>query len=244
MTEFKNKTDQDYLKKLSNLSKNTELNLGTFLAECILNDQRAINLYENKVEFFLNINEDSPENFVNDVSIIVSLIETLKKENLIFSHTNPKILKDKITSKSNNPDEYLALTNDKNLKMKFDNNPTHFAKWELPTTLSSYILNYVDEFCFVRPELSDYINNNFISYEEKRFKTTLFWTYIATGIAFLGLLIALFSPLFTNNTFDKSQIQEIKNTIENKEFKIDEQQFKQIIESNKIKTELKEIKSK
>ena len=244
MTEFKNKTDQVFLKKLSNLSKNIEINLGTFLAECVLNNQRAINLYENRVEFFLNINEDSPEKFVNDVSIIVSLIETLKKENLIFTHANPKILKGKITSKSNNPDEYLALTNDKNLQEKFLNNPTHYGKWELPTNLSNYILNYIDEFCFVRPELNDYVSNNFISYEEKRFKTTLFWTYIATIIAFLGLLIAIFSPLFTNNTIDKSQIQEIKNTIQNKEFKIEEQQLKQIIESNKNKTELKESKSK
>ncbi|WP_405250381.1 hypothetical protein [Dokdonia sp. Asnod3-C12] len=243
MTDFNNKIDQDFLNVLLNLSTNTEVNLGTFVSNCILKEERAINIYENKVELYLNIEKEKLENFINDLSIVVSLIETLKKDNLIFTHNNPEILKQTISTKSKNPDIYSALTCDNELEEKYRKNPDVYRKWELPTTLGNYILTYVDEFCYVRPELKEYINNGFISQTKLRFITTLRWTYVAIIIAFLGLLVAIILPFITSTTINKIQLDELKRSIEVKQILIDSLQFEQIIKSNKTNPILKDTLS-
>lgn len=204
MREFNNKTEQNFLLILNKMDEKIEVNLGDYLGQCILNNDRFIQLENRKITLIFNIKNENELNFVKDLSIIISLIEILKNEKSIFTHTNPKILNSRLNESSveslqqkiNSEGSIKAngLTNDSNFQNKIIKNPTNYGRWELPTTLSNYILNYVDEFCYVRPELTEYIKNDFNTAEQLRFKKTLRLTQIATFFSFLGLLIAISLP--------------------------------------------------
>ena len=201
MIEFNNTKEKKFLTILLEMSKEIEINLGTFLALCILNKDRIVEIKTGNVNLIFNVKIESELDFVNELCEIISLIETLKDEKLIFVHTNPEILKRTLANKNySNPIEGFekvnALTNDKLINEKIATNSTHYGKWELPTNLSEFLLKYVNEFCFLRPELSEYIINNFRTSEQIRFQKNLLWTQIAAVISFIGLLIAVLIPLF------------------------------------------------
>jgi len=224
MKEFNSETERKYLRILLKMNENIELNLGSFLSFCILENDRIIQLDERKVTLVLNIKNENERIFMNDLSIIVSLIETLKDEKLIFTHNNPEILKRTLSKKSDKPLPYhlkkqgvnvaAGLTNDKDFQTKIFKNSSHYGKWELPTTLANYILEYVDTFCYVRPELVEYIENDFKTPEQLRFSKTLFYTQIASIIAFVGLIIAIIIPLLTSSTINKTQYDNILQKVE------------------------------
>jgi hypothetical protein len=209
MKEFNNKQEREYLTILNEMSKMIEVNLGSFLAKCVLKEDRIVQIDSKKTNLIFNLKKENATNFVKDLSIIVSLIETLRNEGLIFIHTNPAIRNryvntDKENSSIERGTKITGLTDDKNLQPKIDANPSTYGKWELPTTLADYLMKYVDEFCYVRPELIDYVNNNFRTSEQARFKTTLGWTQLATLLAFVGLVIAVVIPFLTTpNANDK-----------------------------------------
>jgi len=192
------------------MSKMTEVNLGSFLAKCVLKEDRSVQFDSGKTNLIFNRKKENVTNFVKDLSIIVSLIETLRNEGLIFIHTNPAIRnmygnnKKGNTATGSGTKVAGALTDDKNLQSKIDANPSTYGEWELPTTMADYLIKYVDEFCYVRPELTDYVNNNFLTTEQARFKTILGWTRLATFLAFIGLVIAIIIPFLTDpNSNDK-----------------------------------------
>ncbi|GGH48227.1 hypothetical protein IA57_04355 [Mangrovimonas yunxiaonensis] len=223
MKEFNNKTEREFLKILLRMDEKIEVNLGTFLSKCILNNDRLIQLDNKKISLIFNFKKENELTFIKDLSIIISLIEILKDEKLIFTHINPEILNNRLTKSATEPIPkhikekgwvgVTALTNDKEIQNKIQKNSTDYGKWELPTTLSSYILEYIDQFCYVRPELTEYINNGFNTPEQIRFQKTLFWTRIATVISFVGLLIAIIIPISTNNNVEKSKVNEIEKEI-------------------------------
>jgi len=216
MKEFNNKTEREFLRVLLKMDEKIEVNLGDYLSQCVLNNDRLIQLDNKKIVLFFNIKKETELTFVKDLSAIISLIEILKDEKLIFTHINPEILNNKLNTSKTEPTpkqitekggvEVLAITNDKYIQEKLLRNLTAYGKWELPTTLSGYILEYIDQFCYVRPELTEYINNNFSTPEQIRFKTTLLWTRIATFFAFLGLLIAITIPFLTKPCIDKHKM--------------------------------------
>lgn len=227
MKEFNNKKEREFLKVLLKMDEKIEVNLGTFLSECILNNDRLIQLDDKKISLIFNFKKENELTFVKDLSIIISLIEILKDEKLIFTHINPEILNNRLNKSATEPIPkhikekgwvgVTALTNDKEIQNKIQRNSKDYGKWELPTTLSSYILEYIDQFCYVRPELTEYINNGFNTSEQIRFKKTLFLTRIATFISFIGLLIAIAIPFSTKTEVEKNKIteteKEIKETI-------------------------------
>jgi hypothetical protein len=224
MREFNNKTEREFLMILNKMNEKVEINLGSYLAESILSNDRLIQLDNKKISLIFNIKNESELTFIKDLSIIISLIEILKDDKLIFTHINPQILNNTLNQSATKPipdnikDKdwvgVTALTNDKNIQNKIQQNSSHYGKWDLPTTLSNYILEYVDQFCYVRPELTEYISNNFNTPEQLRFKKTLLWTQIATLISFIGLLIALILPFLTtvnNNSEQKTVSKASKN---------------------------------
>lgn len=204
MIEFNNSKEKKYLTILLEMSKQIEVNLGTFLALCILNNDRVVEIKTGNINLIFNIKNESELIFLNELCEIISLIETLKDEKLISVHTNPEILK-KTLQNTNFPnltegfEKVNALTNDKLITDKISKNSNDYGKWELPTNLSEFVLKYVNEFCFIRPELSEYINSNFKTTEQIRFQNNLFWTQIAAVISFIGLLIAILIPIFQGN---------------------------------------------
>ncbi len=223
MKEFNNKTEREFLKVLLKMDEKIEVNLGDFLSECILKNDRLIQFDDKKITLIFNFQNENELTFVKDLSIVISLIEILKDEKLIFTHINPQILENKLNKsateqipkhiKEKGWVRYTALTNDKEIQNKIQKNSANYGKWELPTTLSSYILEYIDQFCYVRPELTEYINNGFNTSEQIRFRKTLFWTRIATIFSFIGLLIAITIPFLTNNNVEKSKVNEIEKEI-------------------------------
>ena len=224
MKEFNSEIERNYLRILLEMNNNIELNLGSFLSLCILQNDRIIQLDKGKVTLVLNIKEENERIFMKDLSIVVSLIETLKDEKLIFTHTNPEILLRTLNKRTEKPlPDHLkkqginvaaGLTNDDNFQTKIFKNPSHYGKWELPTTLANYILEYVDTFCYVRPELVEYIENDFNTPEQLRFSQTLFWTRIASIIAFIGLLVAVITPLITSSTINEGQYENLLQKVE------------------------------
>lgn len=223
MREFNNKTEREFLKILNKMDEKIEVNLGTYLSQCILNNNRLIQLDNKKISLIFNIKNESELTFIKDLSIIISLIELLKDEKLIFTHINPEILNNRLNKSATEPvPEHIkekgwvgvtALTNDENIQNKIQQNSSDYGKWDLPTTLSNYILEYVDQFCYVRPELTDYINNEFNTTEQLRFKKTLLWTRIATLISFFGLLIAIVIPFLTNTESKNYESNKVKKEV-------------------------------
>jgi len=226
MREFNNKTEREFLMILNKMNENIEVNLGTYLSQCILNNDRLIQLDNKKISLIFNIKNENELTFIKDLSTVISLIELLKDEKLIFTHINPEILNNRLNQSATEPiPDHIkdkgwvgvtAMTNDENIQNKIQQNSSHYGKWDLPTTLSNYILEYVDQFCYIRPELTDYINNEFNTPEQLRFKKTLFWTRIATLISFIGLLIAITLPflikIYTED-YESNKIQlEVKKT--------------------------------
>jgi hypothetical protein len=209
MREFNSNTDREYLEILNEMNKKIEISLDQFLGECILKKERAIKLDNKKVTLLFNMEEDNELSFVKDLSIVISLIEVLRNDKLIFTHINPTTLTRALNEHENKnkdtPDHTRGaiITQDKEIQSKLDKNSSNYGLWELPTTLSNYILEYVGEFFYVRPELTEYINNKFNTAEQLRFKTTLKWTYVATAIALAGLLIAIILPYLTFHFYTK-----------------------------------------
>ncbi|WP_340077388.1 hypothetical protein [Leptobacterium sp. I13] len=208
MKEFNSKIERDFLKILSKIDKKSEVNLATYLSECILKNDRLIDIGNEKISLIFNTKKENVLTFMKDLTIIISLIEILKDEKIIFTHTNPRILK-LTTEPTQKQNRINPLTNDKNIQNKIQNS-TDYGKWELPTTLSGYIFEYINEFCYVRPELTEYINNDFSTPEQIRFKKTLLWTRIATLISFVGLLIAITIPFLAKT--DVYDIHEMNKT--------------------------------
>lgn len=225
MKEFNSEIERNFLKILLKMNKNIELNLGTFLSLCVLENDRIIKLDKGKVTLVLNIKNENERIFMSDLSVIVSLIETLKDEKLIFTHSNPEILNRTLSKRGEKPlsdkmkkdgvNVAAGLTNDKDFQKKVFKNPGHYGEWVLPTTLANYILEYIDTFCYVRPELVEYIENDFKTPEQLRFSKTLFWTQVASVIAFIGLIVAIITPLLTNSTINKEQYDNIIQKVEN-----------------------------
>jgi hypothetical protein len=219
MREFNNKIEREFLEILNEMDKNIEVNLSSYLSQCILKNDRLIQLDDKKVTLIYNIKKESELSFIKDLSIVISLIEVLKDERLIFTHINPEILNSTLNKYATQPtpdhiknkgwEGVTGLTNDKNLESKIQQNSSSYGKCVLPTTLSNYIIEYVDQFCYVRPELTEYIKNKFNTPEQLRFKTTLFWTQIATIIAFIGLLIAISLPILTKTKHVKESISNL-----------------------------------
>jgi hypothetical protein len=192
MKEFNNKTEREFLKNLFNMRNDISINFGEYLSSCVLKKDRAIRVDTDDANLIFNKREGDGKEFINDVQIIVSLIESLKEDKLIFTHSNTKILqKDKDTQKAK------ALVYDKELEKNMHATPQNYAQLVLPTTLSGYIKDYIGQFCYIRPELIDYINDNFQTREQIRFGKTLFWTRFAAFIAFTGLILAVIIPFLT-----------------------------------------------
>jgi hypothetical protein len=195
MREFTNLTERSYLKSLSKMSKQQpNLNLGDFFSQCILKEDRLIMIHENEVILLFRCGIDAEKEFVKDIAGLISMIEILKEDKLLFLHENPDILQ--IALHKNCGNIVSSLTNDKRMQEKVYQSPANYGQMKLPTTLAKYIPNYVGQFCYVRPELVEYIDNEFCWTEEVRFKKTLFWTRGAAIIAFMGLLIALFGIFY------------------------------------------------
>lgn len=180
------------------MNRDSNLNVGEFVAHCILSKDRAIQIGENEINFVLNVNDDSPGEFTKDLAGLISLVEVLKKDELLFIHSNPEILQKRSKEVLLDHPKSLCLTNDDHIQEKIDNAlPGNYRTWTLPTTLAGYIPEYVNQFCYVRPELIEYIDNGFYTPEQLRFKKTLFWTRAAAIVSFIGLLIALFGVFYS-----------------------------------------------
>ncbi|PKL03350.1 MAG: hypothetical protein CVV55_00335, partial [Synergistetes bacterium HGW-Synergistetes-2] len=78
------------------MDEKIEVNLGDFLSECILKNDRLIQFDDKKITLIFNFQNENELTFVKDLSIVISLIEILKDEKLIFTHINPQILENKL----------------------------------------------------------------------------------------------------------------------------------------------------
>jgi hypothetical protein len=187
MREFNNKTEQDFLRQLISIQNHRiDINLGDYLAECILKTDRAIRIDNGEVALIFNRDTCDGETFIKDLAGFVSLIEVLKKNDLIFIHVNPEVLKNRETDL---PLDCGLVIAGSSFLLKNDENYEYF---KIPTTLSEYVLEYINQFVFIRHELIEYVNNKFCTSEQLRYTKTILWTKIAAVIAFGGLIIALF----------------------------------------------------
>ncbi|MDR2549921.1 MAG: hypothetical protein LBD10_06970 [Desulfobulbus sp.] len=194
MKEFYNKKEREFLIRLLNMNNNVSVNLGEYMSSCVLKRDRAARVETEYVTIVFNIKNENEYIIVNDIQIIVSLIESLKNDNLIFIHSNNKILEINIAQRG---EKSIILTSDKGFQAKIYANSDNYRHLPLSTTISEYIKDYVGQFCYIRPELIDYIGNNFQTPDQVRFRKTLFWTRLTAFFAFIGLLAAIIIPFAT-----------------------------------------------
>jgi hypothetical protein len=237
MINFVNERDKILLENLINLPVENSC-IADYMAICILNN-RAIIIYpeDNKLQL---VTENKSDNkvFIDDLLNFISLIEYLRRNNLIFIHKNPEIhiqptivlpdgnLKKSVLNKIDNFERRVA----ENM------NQFHFT---FINTIFGYINEYISSFIYVRSELKDYVKNNFSSIEDRRFRKTIFWTRLAAGISFLGLITAIMLSTFIKTKIDSSQFNIIKESLQQKKA----QDFYNTNKSDTIKeVRLKDIK--
>jgi hypothetical protein len=184
MREFNSKKDRKFLRKLFKVSRNPEINLLNYISDCILYSNRLIKFKGNSVYLVLLDNPKEQESFVLNLMAISSLINILIKEDLIFVHENRGLTQNILNSTNE-----TGISSDDDIYKKI--NQMIFREWEIPTDLSETLISFANKYIYVRPELREYIKNNFKTNEQLRHDQVLFWTRIAAIASIIGLFIAL-----------------------------------------------------
>ncbi len=181
-------------------------NLGDLIANAIL-ENRVIEIEEGKrmiVLWYLK----TDENAVIELFELISLLNYLEKNYLIFIHSNPERPIGRERFITNNVDQQY-----------FDNRINDFERQPIQTDIFDRIIKYIRSFLVCGTELKALVKNDFKSQEqiahEKEMEEAKRQTRISRVslcVAFLALVLSFLSPLIFSTRINKQQINTI-NTV-------------------------------
>jgi hypothetical protein len=192
--------------------------IGDFIADSILVN-RGIIIDKQKKEISL-LFPDTDSSAVSDFFDLLSLIEYLENEKLIFIHSNPNPFKGNFLSNNWRYNPQIKQLTD------FDGNVMPLStKIDIPTNVFDMIMKYINTFYYPISELKKLVENNFETLEKKQLNESL----VQTKYSKLAFYIALFALTFTigYSILFKSNVQ------------LDNQQYDGLIEKIEIKANQK-----
>ncbi|HQA92428.1 MAG TPA: hypothetical protein PL115_02025 [Bacteroidales bacterium] len=176
-------------------------NIGDFIVNTILLD-RAIEV-RNKTIIFLHLKNDVSA--ISEFLELISLLNYLEKNDLIFIHSNPEIsIETDFVLKNNINQQFINERVDDLKKVYFS------------TNVLEIIIRYVKSFLICGTELKALVKNDFKSQEqiahEKEMEEAKRQTRISRVslcVAFLALVLSFLSPLIFSTRINKQQINTI-----------------------------------
>lgn len=174
-------------------------NIADFITNTILVN-RAIFIDRQKKEISLLFVSTDNTAFLYDFFDILSLIDYLEKERLIFVHSNPNPFSGNILKNDWQSNDLISEFIDSNGNVK-----PPVGKIIIPTDVYDKILKYINSFYYPISELKALVENDFETIETKQLKESLKQTKYSK----LAFYIALFALIFTicYSAFFKSNVQ-------------------------------------
>jgi len=189
--------------------------IGDFISDSILVDRGIIIDRQKKEISILHPNTDSSA--ISDFFDLLSLIEYLENERLIFVHTNPNPFTGNFLSNNWRYNPQINQLTDFN-----GNVMPPSTKVDIPTNVFDLIIKYVNTFYYPISELKGLVENNFETLEKKQLKESLIQTKYSKWAFYIALFALIFTIgyalLFNSNVeLDKQQFEELVGGIESKE---------------------------
>ncbi|WP_286844129.1 MULTISPECIES: hypothetical protein [Sphingobacterium] len=199
MKEF-NDFEKDKIRLLINADKPC---LGDFIADTVLVNSAVAIDRPMRTLVLWHLKTDA--NKLDELFDTISLIEYLRREMLIFVHTNPVAFQGVFLSNNWNNDSNIPVDN--------------ILKHEIPTNVYDLILEYINSFYHPTSDLKNLVEDNFETLERKQLNEALTQTKYSKGafvVAILALIFTVGYSYFKDDSlkFDKDQIIEIKDFIE------------------------------
>jgi hypothetical protein len=146
-------------------------------------------------------------NAASELFELISLLQYLEKNYLIFVHINPHPFPGNFVSKN--------LT-----ERELHEKVAEFATLPIPTTIYDIITSYRNSFLVIGTEMKILVENSFKTTEQIFHETELLESKRQTRIsrnsffiALVALFFSLIAPFLFNTTINKEQIKEIKQEI-------------------------------
>lgn len=187
--------------------------IGDFIADTILVDRGIIIDRQKKKISLLYPNTDSSA--MSDFFDLLSLIEYLESERLIFIHTNPTPFTGNFLSNNWRYNPQINQLTD------FNSNVMPLStKIDIPTNVFDLIIKYVNTFFYPISELKLLVENDFETLEKKQLKESLTQTKYSKWAFYIAIFALIFtigySVFFNSNVqLDKQQYDDLIENIEN-----------------------------
>lgn len=187
--------------------------IGDFIADSILVD-RGIIIDRPKSEISL-LFPNTDKSAMSDLFDLLSLIEYLESERLIFVHTNPSPFAGNFLSSNWRYNAQINQITDLN-----GNVMPPSTKIDIPTNVFDLIIKYVNTFFYPISELKQLVENDFETLEKKQLKESLTQTKYSKWAFYLALFALIFTigySVFINSNvqLDKQQYDDLIEKIEN-----------------------------
>lgn len=200
-------------KKIERIIRFNKPCIGDFIADSILVDRGIIIDRQKKEISLLFPNTDSSAMY--DFFDLLSLIEYLESERLIFVHTNPTPFTGNFLSSNWRYNAQINQITDLN-----GNVMPPSTKIDIPTNVFDLIIKYVNTFYYPISELKLLVENDFETLEKKQLKESLTQTKYSKWAFYIALFALTFtigySVFFNSNVqLEKQQYDDLIEKIEN-----------------------------
>jgi hypothetical protein len=200
--------EKEKIRQILKFKKNC---IGDLIADTILVNRGIIIDRQKKEISLLFPNTDSTA--LSDFFDLLSLIEYLERERLIFVHTNPNPFTGNFLSNNWRYNPQINQLTDSN-----GNVMPPSTKIDIPTNVYDLILKYVNTFYYPISELKELVKNNFETLEKKQLNESLTQTKYskwAFYIAMFALIFTIGYSIFfkTNVQLDKRQYDDLIENI-------------------------------
>jgi hypothetical protein len=228
--------EQKFIKELiqTDISKS---NILDFISNTVLFN-RGIEIKEDSKQISLTYLK-TDKNALSDFFEVISTINYLEKNNLIFVHSNYNSLqKGNFVSKNITQELY-------------NNRNAEFITQPIPTNIYDLIINYKISYFYVVPELMKIFENNFKTdeqiYHEKELAESKKQTRLAQNSFYLALGALLFSftaPFVFDTKINQNQINDIKQNLKSIEQSVKDQKTVFVIKRDSVINTLSSHKDK
>jgi hypothetical protein len=171
--------EKSILKKLVNEEDVFKLNILVFIRESILKN-RAIIIDEQKKNINL-VYKKSDTSFIPEFFEIISLIQYLEKNHLIFKHTYSESFDGTLISKTYTKENIINPENED-------------IYIPIPSDVYDLIISYKQGYIIAGTEIKFFVKNKFKSQDDLNHSKEMRIAYCSLVLAFIGLVFALISP--------------------------------------------------
>ncbi len=134
---------------------------------------------------------------------MVSLIQYLELNYLIFKHTYTKPFDGSLISKTYTKENIINSTNDD-------------IYIPIPSDVYELIMNYKQSYIIAGTEIIFFVENKFKSQDDINHSREIRIAYSSLVVALIGLIFSFLSPFIFESKFDESQIKRIERALINK----------------------------